>query len=121
MKTIKHLLICATLTLSTSIAIAQFAPTSPVKISSVLPTGSGPDVTARLEADRLQARWSQSVVLAEINRGVNDALLPPDVKEKMANFGFTISTDLPQQVSDLMSTDSARYAEVLKKAKVSVY
>lgn len=323
MKTIKHLLICATLTLSTSIAMAQFAPTAPVKISSVFPTGSGPDVTARLVAEKLQARWSQSVVVdakpggagavainaikaapptgndlvvvdvgnlsinplifkklsydpindlvpvailykgaffvvvganspyknfkdlvtaatakganalrygsnavggpihlgsarlesaldsemlhvpyketsqlyaavatgeidwaygsiatagpliranrlrvlavadakrssampdvptlseaggpknldavswvalmaprgtpanvvAEINRGVNDALSQPDVKEKMANFGFTISTGSPQQVSDLMSTDSARYAEVLKKVKVSV-
>jgi len=323
MKHFKYLLSCITLVLTNSVALAQFAPTSPVKISSVFPTGSGPDVVARMVADKLQARWSQSVlvdakpggagavainamkgapptgndlvvvdvgnlsinplifkklsydpvndlvpvailykasffvvvstnsphknfkdlvtaattkggaplrygsnavggpihlgsarlesalesemmhvpyketsqlyaavatgeidwaygsiatagpliranrlrvlavadakrsaamadvptlseaggpknldavswvalmaprgtpanVVAEINRGVNDALSQPDVKEKMANFGFTISTGSPQQVTDLMNADLARYAEVLKKVKVSI-
>ena len=323
MKLINHLLACAALALTTSTAFAQFAPTAPVRISSVFPTGSGPDVVARMVADKLQARWSQSVlvdakpggagavainamkgapatgndlvvvdvgnlsinplifkklsydpvndlvpvailykgtffvvvganssyknfkdlmtaatnkggtslrygsnavggpihlgsarlesaldsemlhvpyketsqlyaavatgeidwaygsiatagplirgnrlrvlavadakrsaampdvptlaeaggpknldavswvalmaprgtpahVIAEINRGVNDALSQSDVKEKMATFGFTISTGSPQQVVDLMTTDSARYAEVLKKVKVSI-
>jgi len=322
-KLINHLLACAALALTTSTASAQFAPTAPVRISSVFPTGSGPDVVARMVADKLQARWSQSVlvdakpggagavainamkgapatgndlvvvdvgnlsinplifkklsydpvndlvpvailykgtffvvvganspyknfkdlmtaatskggtslrygsnavggpihlgsarlesaldsemlhvpyketsqlyaavatgeidwaygsiatagplirgnrlrvlavadakrsaampdvptlaeaggpknldavswvalmaprgtpahVIAEINRGVNDALSQSDVKEKMATFGFTISTGSPQQVVDLMTTDSARYAEVLKKVKVSI-
>jgi tripartite-type tricarboxylate transporter receptor subunit TctC len=65
-------------------------------------------------------RGTPANVVAEINRGVNDALSQPDVKEKMANFGFTISTGSPQQVTDLMNADLARYAEVLKKVKVSI-
>lgn len=65
-------------------------------------------------------RGTPAHVVTEINRGVNDALSQPDVKEKMANFGFTISTGTQQQVSDLMAADLARYAEVLKKVKVSI-
>ena len=44
-------------------ALAQFAPTTPVRISSVFPTGSGPDVVARSVAEKLQRRWSQPVIV----------------------------------------------------------
>lgn len=47
-------------------AWAQTAPGNhkgPVRITSTLPSGSGPDVVARLVADKLQARWGQPVVV----------------------------------------------------------
>ena len=51
---------------TTSLAMAQFSPTSPVKISSVFPTGSGPDVTARMVAEELAKMWDQPVVVDDI-------------------------------------------------------
>ncbi|WP_342131057.1 Bug family tripartite tricarboxylate transporter substrate binding protein [Hydrogenophaga sp. OTU3427] len=59
-------------------------------------------------------------VVADINKAVNDALSQNDVKEKMASFGFAISTGPAQQVADLMSADRANYADVLKRVKVSI-
>lgn len=62
MKPIRSLLALLTLAVCTS-AMAQFAPTSTVRISSVFPTGSGPDVVARLVAEKLQTRWKQPVLV----------------------------------------------------------
>ena len=59
-------------------------------------------------------------VTAEINKAVNEALGQPDLKEKFAAFGFVPSPGPVQQVVDLMHGDRARYAEVLKRVKVSI-
>ena len=56
----------------------------------------------------------------QINKAVNDALGQADVKEKFAVFGFVPSPRPVQQVVDLMQGDRARYAEVLKRVKVSI-
>lgn len=42
---------------------AQSFPTQTVRIISPFPTGSGPDVVARLVAEKLTASWKQSVVV----------------------------------------------------------
>jgi len=44
----------------------------------------------------------------------------PDVKDKFATFGFVPSPGPVQQVVDLMQGDRTRYAEVLKRVKVSI-
>jgi tripartite-type tricarboxylate transporter receptor subunit TctC len=45
-------------------AWAQTAPaTTPVRITSVFPTGSGPDTVGRIIAEKLQARWSRPVLI----------------------------------------------------------
>ena len=66
----KHLIVAAALTLSalvssadTASAQAQSWPTRPVKFVLPLGPGSGVDITGRLVAERLQARWGQSVVI----------------------------------------------------------
>lgn len=59
-------------------------------------------------------------VVGEINAAVNDALAKPDVKERFAALGFTISTGPAAQVTELMRADRARYAEVVKHVKVSI-
>lgn len=103
------------------LAIADAKRSSAMPDVPTLSEGGGPKNLDAVSWVALMApRGTPANVIAEINRGVNDALSQPDVKEKMANFGFTVSTGTPQQVSDLMSADLARYAEVLKKVKVSV-
>ncbi len=59
-------------------------------------------------------------VAAEINRAVNDVLGQPDVKEKLAAFGFVPSPGPLQQVVDLTQGDRARYAKVLERVKVLI-
>ena len=56
----------------------------------------------------------------DINQAINEALAKPDVKDKMAGFGFVASPLSAAQVGELMRSDRARYAEVLKRVKVSV-
>ncbi|WP_159911466.1 tripartite tricarboxylate transporter substrate binding protein [Pantoea sp. 18069] len=44
-------------------AWAQPAADQPVRITTVFPTGSGPDVVARIVGEKLQARWGRSVII----------------------------------------------------------
>ncbi|MDB5965012.1 MAG: hypothetical protein JWQ72_1512 [Polaromonas sp.] len=59
-------------------------------------------------------------VVNEINAAVNEAVNQPDLKERLASFGFFASPGPAQQVADLTRQDRARYAEVLKTVKVQV-
>jgi tripartite-type tricarboxylate transporter receptor subunit TctC len=59
-------------------------------------------------------------VVLDINKAVIDALAQPDVAEKLATFSFTPQALTPQQLGELMRSDRARYAEVLKRVKVTV-
>jgi tripartite-type tricarboxylate transporter receptor subunit TctC len=61
-----------------------------------------------------------SAVVNEINTAINEALAQPDMKEKLASFGFFASPGPAQQVADLAKQDRARYAEVLKRVAVTV-
>jgi len=59
----KYILAGAIALISTSSAMAQFTPKGTVKFTSVFPNGSGPDVVARVVAEKLQTRWGQPVVV----------------------------------------------------------
>jgi tripartite-type tricarboxylate transporter receptor subunit TctC len=59
-------------------------------------------------------------VVNEINAAVNEAVAQPDMRERLAAFGFFASPGPAQQVADLTRQDRARYAKVLKTVKVSV-
>ena len=59
-------------------------------------------------------------VVDELNRAINDALAKPDVKDRMAGFGFVASPQTAAQLGELMRSDRGRYAEVLKRVKVSI-
>lgn len=55
-------LVTAALMAAASFAAAQ-APTAQVRILSTLPAGSGPDAVTRMVAEKLQARWGQTVIV----------------------------------------------------------
>lgn len=65
-------------------------------------------------------RGTPAAMAADINKAVNEALALPDVRDKFANFGFVPSPGPVQQVVDLMQEDRARYAEVVKRVKLSI-
>jgi tripartite-type tricarboxylate transporter receptor subunit TctC len=59
--------------LAPSVAQAQAWPTQPVKFVIPLGPGAGVDITARLVADKLSAKWSQPVIVE--NRPGGDAFV----------------------------------------------
>ena len=65
-------------------------------------------------------RGTSPAVVSDINKAVNAALVLPELKEKLAAFGFFTSPATPQQLAELMQADRAKYAEVLKRVPVSV-
>ncbi|KAF1051231.1 MAG: hypothetical protein GAK34_01594 [Delftia tsuruhatensis] len=51
---------------------------------------------------------------------MNRALSAPDVRDRLAGFGFFTSIGPARQVADLMQADRERYAQVLRRVKVTV-
>ena len=68
----------------------------------------------------MASRGTPEPVVNEINVAVNDALAQPDVRERMASFGFVPGSGPAQVVADLTQNDRRQYAEVLKRVKVSI-
>ncbi len=103
------------------IAVADRArsPAMP-EVPTVEEAGGPGDIDAQTWVALMAPRGTPASVVAEINKAVNEALAQPDVKERYATFGFVASPGPAQQVADLMSADRARYAEVLKRVKVTV-
>jgi len=65
-------------------------------------------------------RGTSPATVDAINQDVNAALRQPAMAERYAAFGFAASPGPAAQVGDLMRADRARYAEVLRRVKVSV-
>lgn len=59
-------------------------------------------------------------VVDRLNQAVNRALGNADVQARLATFGFVTEPGPARQVSDLMQSDRARYADVLRRVKVSI-
>lgn len=101
-------------------------------VADVQRTPALPDVPTLEEADGpkglhaltwvalMAPRGTPASVVTEINKAVNDALQQPDVKEKMAAFGFIPGALTPQQLAELARDDRARYADVVKRLKLSI-
>ena len=68
----------------------------------------------------MASRGTPARVADEINAAVNVALASPDVRERMAGFGFVPGNGPARQVTEWMQADRRRYAEVLKRVKVQV-
>jgi tripartite-type tricarboxylate transporter receptor subunit TctC len=59
-------------------------------------------------------------IVARIQQDVALALTEPDVKEKLASVGFEPYTVTPAEIKKLMEADTRRYADIVKRAKISV-
>jgi tripartite-type tricarboxylate transporter receptor subunit TctC len=73
MKILARLVLCIAVSAFSFSAAAQSWPTRPVKLILPLGPGSGADISARLFADRLSARWNQPVVVE--NRPGGDGVI----------------------------------------------
>ncbi len=103
------------------LAVADTARSPALPDVPTLAEAGGPKNMDALTWVALMApRGTPPAITAEINKAVNEALAQPDVKERLATFGFVASPGPAQQVADLMRKDRERYAEVLTKVKVEI-
>ena len=89
-------------------------------VPTLAEAGGPKDLHASTWVALMGPRGMTPAVAGEINKAVNEALALPDVREKLATFGFVPSPGPVQQMVDLMQGDRMRYAEVVKRVKVSV-
>ena len=59
-------------------------------------------------------------IVAKINQDLGKVLAEPDIKEKFAGFGFEPFPSAPAAVTTLMASDSKRYGDIVKRAKISI-
>ena len=59
-------------------------------------------------------------VVQKIRRDVEKALAEPDVAQRYATFGYELFPATPEQFATYMKSESARYADIIKKAGVSL-
>ena len=56
----------------------------------------------------------------KIRRDIERALAEPEVKERYAAFGYELFPATREQLGAFIQSESARFAEVIKKANVSL-
>lgn len=57
-------------------------------------------------------------VLNRISKDIGDIMQSADMKKRLAEIGFEATSSQPAEVDSLISKDTARYAELVKKAKI---
>ena len=85
----RRLLLIAAVALCAQHAAAQDYPNRPVKILVPYPVGGATDITARLVAERLTAKWAGVPVIVENKPGVN-GVIGTDTVAKAAPDGYTL-------------------------------
>ncbi len=95
---------------------ATRSPVAP--LTPTLEEAGGPrGIHATARVAMVAPRGTPDEVVRYLNTVVNEALALPDVKERLATLGFTVAPGPAQQVSDLVRTDRAHYADVIRKEK----
>ena len=70
----RHAVTLASCALASTLALAQTFPTKPVRIVSPYASGQGPDLVARLFAERMSKAWNQQVIVEALGL----TLIPTD-------------------------------------------
>lgn len=68
----------------------------------------------------LAPRGIPRAVVTRINQDVAKALSEPDVRERLATFTFVPTAMTPEEMTRQMAIDDRKYAEVVKRAKISL-
>lgn len=103
------------------IAVADSARAAAMPNVPTLEEASGvKGVEARTWVVLMAPKGTPAPVVESINKALNEALKQPDVIEKFANFGFTPYAIAPSTLARLIETDTAKYAEMVKRTGASV-
>jgi tripartite-type tricarboxylate transporter receptor subunit TctC len=68
----------------------------------------------------LAPRGTPKPIIEKINADVAKALADPVIRERLAVVGFEPYAVSPAEMSELIANDSRRYAEISKRAKISI-
>ena len=90
------------------------------EIPTVVEAGGPADYEVNAWVAWLAPKTTLAAAIATINRDVNRALGEPDVRERLATFGFTPLPSSPQALADLIRADTAKYAELVRKTGATI-
>lgn len=65
-------------------------------------------------------RGTPPAVIAQVNESVRKAIAEPDVQERLVAFGYEAYPLSPAQMARAIETDSKRFAEVIRRARLSL-
>jgi tripartite-type tricarboxylate transporter receptor subunit TctC len=101
----------------------------PIAVSSATRSASLPDVPTFIESgvpDFEATSWvallapakTPRPIVDKLNRELNAVLADPVIVEKLASLGIVAAPGSPEKLSDRMRADLAKYARVVKEAKI---
>lgn len=65
-------------------------------------------------------RGTPAAVIAQVNEDVRKAIAEPDVRERLVGFGYEAYPLSPAQMARAIEADSRRFAEVIRRARLSL-
>jgi|SRR3954468_20256611 tripartite-type tricarboxylate transporter receptor subunit TctC len=89
-------------------------------VPTVAESGGPTDYEVNAWVAWLVPKATPTAAVATINRDVNRALGEPDVRERLGTFGFTPLPSTPQALADLIRSDTAKYAELVRKTGATI-
>jgi tripartite-type tricarboxylate transporter receptor subunit TctC len=90
------------------------------EIPTVQESGGPADYAVNGWVAWLVPKATPPAVIAILNREVNRALGEPEVRERMANVGFTPLPSSQQALADLIRADTVKFAELVRKTGATI-
>jgi tripartite-type tricarboxylate transporter receptor subunit TctC len=90
------------------------------EVPTVSSAGAPADFEARAIVGIFAPKGVARPIAERIEQDVAKALREPDVREKLDAVGFNVFTGSARAFSDALATDSPRFGEVVKGAKISL-
>jgi tripartite-type tricarboxylate transporter receptor subunit TctC len=87
---------------------------------TVKEAGATADIDASTWVALLAPAGTPPAIVEQINKDVATALDSPDVREKMATFGFVPAAGKSADLAALIRTDIPRYAQIIKRSGVAM-
>jgi len=90
------------------------------EIPTVLESGGPADYEVNGWVAFLAPRAAPAEAIATINAGVNRALAEPDIRERLATFGFTPLPSSTGELQQLIRADTVKFAELVRKTGATI-
>ena len=102
-----------------AIAARSRLPSQP-EIPTVLESGGPADYEVNAWVAFLAPKATPPENIAAINREVNRALGEPDIRERLATFGFTPLPSSPRELAELIRSDTKKYGELVRQTGATI-
>lgn len=79
----------------------------------------GPDLVVDSWIGLLAPRGTPAEIVRAINAGVNRALGEPEVLDRLKTFGFEPAVVTPEQFAEVIRSDQAKYADIVRRTGAS--